>query len=141
MLKTCRKKPDIDPQSFEILLTFANGEGHKFSQTCRGYICAHLRRIPFKIGRFTNIKALYQVVSVDFPFTWSRSTGRGRVSTLSVPGFHMHGHCNKKNIQLFRERWSEKTVHVTIPKGNIMGYDQRTFPETVAVESTFVAFL
>ena len=42
-------------------------------------------------------------------------------------------------IQLFWER-SEKTVHATIPKGN-MGYDQRTFPDTVAVESTFVAFL
>ena len=33
-----------------------------------------------------------------------------------------------------------KTVHVTIPKGN-MGYDQCTFPDTVAVESTFVTFL
>ena len=33
-----------------------------------------------------------------------------------------------------------KTVHTTIPKG-IMGYDQCTFRETVAVESTFVAFL
>ena len=32
-----------------------------------------------------------------------------------------------------------KTVHSTIPKGN-MGYDQCTFPDTVAVESTFVAF-
>ena len=40
--------------------TFANGEGNKFSQTCRGYIFAHLRRIPFKIGKFTNIKALFQ---------------------------------------------------------------------------------
>ena len=33
-----------------------------------------------------------------------------------------------------------KTVHTTIPKG-IMGYDQCTFRDTVAVESTFVAFL
>ena len=33
-----------------------------------------------------------------------------------------------------------KTVHSTIPKGN-MGYDQCTFPDTVAVESTFVTFL
>ena len=33
-----------------------------------------------------------------------------------------------------------KTVHATIPKGN-MGYDQCTFPDTVVVESTFVAFL
>ena len=33
-----------------------------------------------------------------------------------------------------------KIVHATIPKGNT-GYDQRTFPDTVAVESTFVAFL
>ena len=32
-----------------------------------------------------------------------------------------------------------KTVQATIPKGN-MGYDQCTFPDTVAVESTFVAF-
>ena len=34
----------------------------------------------------------------------------------------------------------EKTVHATIPKGN-MGYDQYTVPDTVAVESTFIAFL
>ena len=45
-----------------------------------------------------------------------------------------------KNIQLFRGRLSEKTVRAAILKGNI-GYDQRTFPDTVAVESTFVAFL
>ena len=32
-----------------------------------------------------------------------------------------------------------KTVHATIPKGN-MGYDQCTFPGTVAVESSIVAF-
>ena len=81
--------------------TFANGEGNKFSQTCRGYIFAHLRRIPFKIGKFTNIKALLQVVSLDFPFTWSRSTGPGRVSTLSVPGFHMQGHCNTRKIYTY----------------------------------------
>ena len=30
-----------------------------------------------------------------------------------------------------------KTVHATIPKGN-MGYDQCTFLDTVAVESTFL---
>ena len=42
--------------------------------------------------------------------------------------------------QLFRERLSEKSVHATIPKGN-MGYDQYAVPDTVAVESTFVAFL
>ena len=34
----------------------------------------------------------------------------------------------------------EKTVHATIPKGN-MGYDQYTVSDTVAVEPTFVAFL
>ena len=33
-----------------------------------------------------------------------------------------------------------KNVHATIPKGN-MGYDQYTVPDTVAVESSFVAFL
>ena len=33
-----------------------------------------------------------------------------------------------------------KNVHATIPKGD-MGYDQYTFPDTVAVEPTFVAFL
>ena len=33
-----------------------------------------------------------------------------------------------------------KTVHATIPKG-VMGYDQLHFPDTVAVEPTFVAFL
>ena len=44
-------------------------------------------------------------------------------------------------IQLFRENGlSAKNVHATIPKGN-MGYDQYTVPDSVAVESTFVAFL
>ena len=33
-----------------------------------------------------------------------------------------------------------KNVHATIPKGK-MGYGQHTFPDTVAVEPTFVAFL
>ena len=33
-----------------------------------------------------------------------------------------------------------KTVHATIPKGN-MGYDQYTVPDIVAVENTFGAFL
>ena len=32
-----------------------------------------------------------------------------------------------------------KTMHATIPKGN-MGYDVCTFPGTVAVESSFVAY-
>ena len=32
-----------------------------------------------------------------------------------------------------------KNVHATIPKGK-MGYDQYTVPDTVAVETTFVAF-
>ena len=31
-------------------------------------------------------------------------------------------------------------MHATISKGNV-GYDQHTFPDIVAVESTFVAFL
>ena len=34
----------------------------------------------------------------------------------------------------------EKTVHATIPKGN-MGYDQYTVLDNVAVEPTFNAFL
>ena len=42
--------------------------------------------------------------------------------------------------RLFRERLSEKNMHATIPKGN-MGYDQYAVPGTVAVKSTFVAFL
>ena len=33
-----------------------------------------------------------------------------------------------------------KNVHATIPKGN-MRYDQYTVPDTVAVKSSFVAFL
>ena len=33
-----------------------------------------------------------------------------------------------------------KTVHGTIPKGNV-GYDQYTVPDIVAVEPTFIAFL
>ena len=33
-----------------------------------------------------------------------------------------------------------KNVHAAIPKGN-MGYDQYAVPDTVAVKSSFVAFL
>ena len=46
------------------------------------------------------------------------------------------------DIQLFRERLSEKNVHATIPKGS-MGYDQNTIPDTVAVSNllSIVAFL
>ena len=33
-----------------------------------------------------------------------------------------------------------KNVHATIPKGD-MGYDQYTVPDTVAVKTSFVAFL
>ena len=33
-----------------------------------------------------------------------------------------------------------KNVHATIPKGN-MGYDQYTVPDTIAVKTSFVAFL
>ena len=36
---------------------------------------------------------------------------------------------------------SEETVHVTMPKGDV-GYDQYTFPYTIAVETAFFfAFL
>ena len=54
---------------------------------------------------------------------------------LFYDGFHF-----RRDIQLFRERLSEKNVHATIPKDN-MGYDQYTVPDTVAVELSFVAFL
>ena len=36
------------------------------------------------------------------------------------------------------EKVGRENVHVTIPKG-IMGYDQYTVPDIVAVEPTFVA--
>ena len=44
-------------------------------------------------------------------------------------------------LQLFRERLSEKNVQATIPKGNMLEYDQYTVPDNVAVELSFVAFL
>ena len=34
-----------------------------------------------------------------------------------------------------------ENVHATIPKGNMLGYDEYTVPDTVAVELSFVAFL
>ena len=33
-----------------------------------------------------------------------------------------------------------KIVHATIPRGN-MGYDQYTVPDTIAVQTTFAAFV
>ena len=44
-------------------------------------------------------------------------------------------------LQVFRERLSEQNVHATIRKGNMLGYDQYTVPDNVAVELSFVAFL
>ena len=44
------------------------------------------------------------------------------------------------SVYSYFEKGCRKTVHATIPKGN-MGYDQYTVPDTVAVEHTFVAFL
>ena len=50
----------------------------KFSLTLRSYIYARLRRITFKFGNFTNMKALFPVVSTDFPLlvphvkTWKK---------------------------------------------------------------------
>ena len=43
-------------------------------------------------------------------------------------------------IYSYFEKGCRKNVHATIPKGN-MGYEQYAVPDTVAVESTFVAFL
>ena len=96
---------DIVSQSFEILLTFAYGGGANFHKLA-GLHLRSLKTHSFQNwqAKFTNIKALFQVMSVDFPFTWSRSTGRGRVSTLSVPGFHMQGHCNIRKIYSYFEK-------------------------------------
>ena len=44
-----------------------------------------------------------------------------------------------RNFTVLRERLAEKNVHTTIPKGK-MGYDQYAVPDTVAVESSVVAF-
>ena len=38
----------------------------KIFATLRSYILALLRRITFKFGNFTNFKALFSVVSMDF---------------------------------------------------------------------------
>ena len=43
------------------------------------------------------------------------------------------------SVHSYFEEGFRKNVQATIPKGN-MGYDQCTFPDTVAIESTFVAF-
>ena len=43
-------------------------------------------------------------------------------------------------VKAFSRKVVGENVHAIIPKGN-MGYVQYTVPDTVAVESTFVAFL
>ena len=53
LLKT---NEDTAPQSREILQTFEEL-----------YPFAHLRRITFKFGNFTDLKALFSVVSTDLP--------------------------------------------------------------------------
>ena len=44
------------------------------------------------------------------------------------------------DIYSYFEKGCRKNVHATVPKGN-MGYVQYTFPDTVALKPTFVAFL
>ena len=43
-------------------------------------------------------------------------------------------------LQFIVRKVVRKNAHELIPKGN-MGYDQYTVPDTVAVESSIVAFL
>ena len=43
------------------------------------------------------------------------------------------------NIQLFRERLSEKNVHATIPNGN-MGYDHYTVPDDCSCRTCLCCF-
>ena len=47
--------------------------------------------------------------------------------------------CGKRDTAISKKVVG-KNVHATIPKGN-MGYDQYAVPDTVAVESSIVAFL
>ena len=44
------------------------------------------------------------------------------------------------DIYSYFEKGCRKNVHATVPKGS-MGYVQYTFPDTVALKPTFVAFL
>ena len=46
---------------------------------------------------------------------------------------------NHFNIQLFRERLSQRNVHATIPKGN-MGYDQYSVPDDCSCRTYFCCF-
>ena len=57
----------------------------------------------------------------------------------SNPGLHLNIYLRiwEKNYSCLRK--VGKKAHTTIPKGNL-GYDQYTVSDTVAVESTFVAF-
>ena len=79
LLKT---NEDIAPQSREILQTsvwwgqkLANPPPPPLPQyrrllifaALRSYIFARLRRITFNFGKFTNFKALFPLVSRDFP--------------------------------------------------------------------------
>ena len=69
---------DIVPQSREILQTFVWWRAQikvaphhtnvcEIFATSLSYIFARLRRITFKFGKFTNFKALFPVMSTDFP--------------------------------------------------------------------------
>ena len=64
-----------------------------------------------------------------------------RPSTLYVSQREMSHLLSRspRHIQLFRERLSEKNVHMTIPKGN-MGYDQYTVPDDCSCRTYFCCF-
>ena len=74
-------------------------------------------------------------------FSLDNVTRKNSKDRLSIPWVgEVSSRVRRLSIQLFPERLLEKNVHATIPKGN-MGHDQYSVPDTVAVETTFVALL
>ena len=69
---------------------------------------------------------------------------RHRTAEMATNDTKMGTNCDSDNEKhnsntAISRKVVRKTMHATIPKGN-MGYDQCNFPDTVDVESTFVAF-
>ena len=78
-----------------------------FSTLCLpgSYIFVRLRRVTFKFGNFTNFKALFQVVSTDFP-----SLVHVKSCKTAEGSFIFGIHVDYMHDQVYKKKLLEKTA-------------------------------
>ena len=152
--------------SVEVLLASSLRTKRKPQPNCLADILGSLRlrkrHLKSEVALLQTLSLLFHLVQfvkcwqsfLELNSKWLyRSSGKEKESRLSLLCL-VFTFSTKREISYFHvvvvQWWRRNTaisrkvvgknVHATIPKGD-MGYDQYTFPDTVAVEPTFVAFL